>query len=215
VRGTGAAPVMAAAAPAGAPGATSVNNVIVGAFLVLGVLAALGYWFWYNRELKQRQEVVRQKTEEARKLEAIIKEVEDYQRRKDSLQKRIDLINNLKKNQKGPVRIMDQISRELPDLVWLDRMVINRGRVNINGRGLNPNAIALFIENIKKNPYFEEPAVGAVVQISSSPLVYTYDMSFGFRYTPTTETPQGAAGSTTTAGTTTAPTTTAAATGTP
>lgn len=215
VRGAGAAPVMAAAAPTAGPGATSVNNIIVGVLLFLGVLAALGYWFWFNRELKQRQEVVRVKTEEARKLEAIIKEVEDYQRRKDSLQKRIDLINNLKKNQKGPVRIMDQISRELPDLVWLDRMVINRGRVNINGRGLNPNAIALFIENIKKNPYFEEPAVGAVVQVSTSPLVYTYDMSFGFRYTPKTETPEGAAGATTTGATTTATTTTAAATGTP
>jgi Tfp pilus assembly protein PilN len=215
VRGAGAAPVMAPVTPMAGAGATSVNNIIVGVLLVLGVLAALGYWFWFNRELKQRQEVVRQKTEEARKLEAIIKEVEDYQRRKDSLQKRIDLINNLKKNQKGPVRIMDQISRELPDLVWLDRMVINRGRVSINGRGLNPNAIALFIENIKKNPYFEEPAVGAVVQVSSSPLVYTYDMNFAFRYTPKTETPEGAAGATTTGGTTTATTTTAAATGTP
>ena len=187
VRGTGVAPVATAAVAAAGPGtATNVNNIIIVLFLILGALGAAGYWFWYNRELKQRQETVEIKTQEAQKLEAIIKEVEEYQRRKDSLQQRIDLINQLKQNQKGPVRIMDQISRDLPDLVWLDSMDISGGRVSLNGRGLNPNAIALFIENIKRDPYFEEPAVGTVAQISSSPLVYSFDMNFAFTWAPKT-----------------------------
>ena len=185
VRGTGAAPVAAAAVVTpGAGAGTSANNIIVLLMLVLGALAAAGYWYWYNRELKQKQEIVAQKAEEARKLEAIIKEVEEYQRRKDSLQQRIDLINQLKQNQKGPVRIMDQISRDLPDLVWLDAMEISGGRIALNGRGLNPNAIALFIENIKRDPYFEEPAVGTVAQISAVPLVYSFDMNFAFTWAP-------------------------------
>src|SRR5687768_10563742 len=128
---------------------TNINNIMVVALLVLGVLTAAGYWFWMNRELKQRQEVAAQREVEAQKLEAIIKEVEEYQKRKDNLQQRIDLINQLKQNQKGPVRIMDQVSRDLPDLVWLDTMDVIAGKISLVGRGLNPNAIALFIENIK------------------------------------------------------------------
>ena len=61
-----------------------------------------------------------QRKAEAQKLESAINAVNDFQKKKDSLQKRIDLINQLKQNQKGPVRIMDQVSRDLPDLVWLD-----------------------------------------------------------------------------------------------
>src|SRR5688572_32489917 len=80
--------------------------------------------------------------------------------------------------------ILDQISRDLPDLVWLDTMDINAGRINLAGRGLNPNAIALFIENIKNDPYFEEPQVGAVTQVSAVPLVYGFDMNFAFSYAP-------------------------------
>ena len=38
------------------------------------------------------------------RLDKIIKEVEDYQKQKDKLQKRIDLINQLKQNQRGPMR---------------------------------------------------------------------------------------------------------------
>lgn len=210
VRGAGAAP--AAAAAAGGTGAGNVNNILIISGVVLGILAAAGYWFWNKRELAERQRVEEQRTVEARKLEAIIKEVESYQKRKDSLQQRIDLINELKQNQKGPVRILDQISRDLPDLVWLDNMNMSRTRVSLSGRGLNPNAIALFIENVKNDPYFEEPTVGAVTQISTAPLVYSFDMNFSFTYAP--KTPAGTAAATGTAGTTTAPAT-ATATATP
>jgi Tfp pilus assembly protein PilN len=187
VRGAGATPMTAAAAAG--PGTSQVNNILVGVLALFGLIAAAAYWYWFNNELKYQQEIVEQKTADAKKLEAIIKEVEQYQARKDSLQKRIDLINQLKQNQKGPVRIMDQISRDLPDLVWLDKMSINAGRVSLNGRGLNPNAIALFIENIKKDPYFEEPAVGSVAKISDAPLVYSFDMNFAFTYVPKTAAP--------------------------
>jgi type IV pilus assembly protein PilN len=205
VRGAGA-PATAAASAVGGAGAGNINNIMVIAGLVIGILAAAGYWFWNKRELTQRQEVADQRTVEAQKLEGIIKEVEDYQKRKDSLQQRIDLINQLKQNQKGPVRIMDQISRDLPDLVWLDTMDIGGGKVTIGGRGLNPNAIALFIENIKNDPYFEEPNVGSVTQISAAPLVYSFDMNFGFTYTPKTAggAAPGTGGATTTTTTATA-----------
>jgi type IV pilus assembly protein PilN len=185
VRGTAAAPQPTAMAMGGgAPSGVQINNVIVLACLVLGMLLAFGYWFWNKRELKNKEAVVAERSAEAQKLEGIINEVEQYQRRKDNLQQRIDLINQLKQNQKGPVRIMDQISRDLPDLVWLDGMDINAGRISLAGRGLNANAIALFIENVKNDPYFEEPQVGAVTQVSSAPLVYGFDMNFAFSYAP-------------------------------
>ena len=203
VRGTAAAPQPTAMAVGGGVGGTQINNILVVGCLVLGVLVALGYWFWFKRELKSREAVVAERTVEAQKLEGIIKEVEEYQQRKDSLQQRIDLINQLKQNQKGPVRIMDQISRDLPDLVWLDTMDINAGRITLAGRGLNPNAIALFIENIKNDPYFEEPQVGAVTQVSAVPLVYGFDMNFAFSYAPKGAAPATATDTTGTTATTT------------
>jgi type IV pilus assembly protein PilN len=203
VRGAGAAPAATAVAAAGM-GASKINNILIAALVVLAGLAGVAYWFVYKGRLAERQETVRLRTDEAQKLEAIIKEVEDYQARKDSLQKRIDLINQLKQNQKGPVRIMDQISRDLPDLVWLDRMDINAGRIALSGRGLNPNAIALFVENVKNDPYFEEPQLGTMAQISAQPVVYSFDMNFGFSYTPRPA--PGSAPATDTSATTTATT---------
>jgi type IV pilus assembly protein PilN len=206
VRGAGAAPAAAAVAGAGGPGAANLNNILVVGCLVLGLLVAGAYWFINKRELRQQEEIAAQRQAEAQKLESIINEVADFEKRKNSLQQRINLINELKQNQKGPVRIMDQISRDLPDLVWLDSLEINAGRISLNGRGLNPNAIALFIENIKNDSYFEEPQVGQLNQVSSAPVVYSFDMNFAFTYAP-----KGAAGATGTA-TDTNTTATAAAT---
>lgn len=169
---------MGAAAPA------NLNNILILGLLSVALLLAGGYWFVNNRTLARRQSEVRVRQDEATKLEAIIKEVEDFQKRKDSLQNRIDLINQLKQNQKGPVRIMDRISQDLPDLVWLDRMSVAGGRITLSGRGLNPNAIANFVENVKKDPYFEEPELGSVTQVSPNPVVYGFDMNFAFTYSP-------------------------------
>lgn len=202
VRGAGAPAVAVASA---GPGASNVNNILILSMLVIGGLLAGGYWFWQKSNLAERRETMALRETEATKLEAIIREVEEYQKRKDSLQQRIDLINQLKQNQKGPVRIMDQISRDLPDLVWLDRMEITGGTISLAGRGLNPNAIALFVENVKNDPYFEEPQLGTMAQVSNAPVVYSFDMTFAFSYAP--KTPGGAAPATTTATTTTTTTT--------
>lgn len=201
VRGGGAAPAaVPSVAAAQASAAANVNNFIVIAFVILGAIAAGAWWFVMNGRLKDRQEQVVSKQAEAQKLESIIKDVEAYQKRKDNLQKRIDLINQLKQNQKGPVRVMDRISQDLPDLVWLDHMNLGGGAVSLGGRGLNPNAIANFVDNIKNDPLFEEPEVGSVALVSASPLVYQFDMNFHFTYAPKTEQPGGTPGTTTTTG---------------
>ena len=197
VRGAGAAP--AAAAVSGATGVApgNLNGLIIVALVGLALVTAFVYWFINNRTLAHKQADIVVRKAEADKLEAIIKEVEVFQRRKDSLQNRINLINQLKQNQKGPVRIMDQISKDLPDLVWLDKMSVAGGSISLGGRGLNPNAIANFVENIKNDPYFEEPALGSVTEVTGKTLTYTFDMDFRFTYTPKTPgAPAGTPGAT-------------------
>ncbi len=183
VRGATGAPTAAVTgAVAGGPG--NLNNILVIGLVVVGLVVSGGWWLLRQRTLADKEEQVRTRKQDADRLEAIIKDVAQYQTQKDNLQKRIDLINQLKQNQKGPVHIMDQISKDLPDLVWLDSMDIAPAKITLLGRGLNPNAIANFIANIKDDPYFEEPNVGDITQVSVTPLVYSFTMDFAFSYTP-------------------------------
>jgi type IV pilus assembly protein PilN len=200
VRGAGALP---GAAAVGAAAPANVNNIVVVACLIVAAVLALGYWWTETRKRDAVKAQAAAKQSEADKLETIIKDVENYQKRKDNLQKRIDLINQLKQNQKGPVKVMDRISQDLPDLVWLDRMQMSGGVITLNGRGLNPTAIALFVENVKNDPVFEEPNLKQVTQLTTVPLVYGFDMTFHFSYGgKPAEGATGTTGTTSTSGTT-------------
>src|SRR5262249_23233937 len=95
---------------------------------------------------------------------------------------------------------MDRVSQDLPDLVWLDRMNMSGGLITLQGRGLNPNAIANFVEAIKKDPLFEEPDLSSMNQVTMVPPVYPFDMTFHFVYSPRSE--AGAPGTATGTGTT-------------
>jgi len=65
--------------------------------------------FSVRRALEQRQQDIAEKRAELKPLQAMVTEVENYQRKKDALQRRIDVINQLKQNQKGPAAAIDRL----------------------------------------------------------------------------------------------------------
>ncbi|HJX26553.1 MAG TPA: PilN domain-containing protein, partial [Thermoanaerobaculia bacterium] len=120
---------------------------LLGAGLVLGILITAFFWWQLRDEQQAQQEEIARAQAEVEALAAVIKEVEDYKTKKAELEKKIGIINDLKLNQRGPVRVMDHISRALPELLWLDRMVMDDAMITVDGRAFNTNAVANFIEN--------------------------------------------------------------------
>ena len=59
---------------------------------------------------------------------------------------------------------MDQISRALPELLWIDRLDQNGNDVTLSGRAFNSSAIENFIRNLDESPVFEEPRLNGMVQ---------------------------------------------------
>lgn len=179
--GRGPSRAAAAAPGAVAGGPANRNLILLIAIFALGVLLGGGWTLIKWRGITAKRAEVAARQEEADKLKKIIEEVERFEKRRDSLENRIALINQLKQNQKGPVRLLDRISRDLPDLVWLDRMQLAGNQITIVGRTLNPNAAATFVENIKGDPMFDEPEFNALAA-QGAENVYGFDMRFNFRY---------------------------------
>jgi Tfp pilus assembly protein PilN len=148
---------------------------------LLGVLAAAGYWWYLNGKLKEKQEEVAQAQKEVDALQAVIKEVEDFKSKKKNLADKIAIINELKSNQRGPVRIMDYISRALPELLWLDRLKMNASSIEIEGRAFNPNAVANFMDNLDKVPEFKEPVLK---DTNAEGNVYRFSIAFDYSFVP-------------------------------
>ncbi|HYG64324.1 MAG TPA: PilN domain-containing protein [Thermoanaerobaculia bacterium] len=165
--------------------------------IVLSILAVAAYWWTLKQRLEEVQSEVAAAEAEVQRLASVIKEVEDYKQKKAELERKIGIINDLKANQRGPVRVMDYVSRALPELLWLDRVRMEASLIEVEGRAFNTNAVANFIENLDKVPEFEEPTLKDTTQQGGG--VYKFVISFNYSFSPPkAETDEeGAAGATT------------------
>jgi type IV pilus assembly protein PilN len=163
---------------------------LLGAGALAGVLVAAGYWWVLDGNLKEKQDQVVQAQKQVDALQAVIREVEDFKRKKKGLTDKIAVINELKSNQRGPVRVMDYISRALPELLWLDRMRMTASSIELEGRAFNPNAVANFMDNLDKVPEFKEPVLKDTAQAGG---VYRFLITFDYSFAPPKK-PEEAAG---------------------
>jgi len=166
---------------AGPPGQDVALWMLVAGALV-GLIAAAVVWWVFNGRLQDKQAEVAQAQKQVDALQAVIKEVENFKREKKNLTDKIAVINELKSNQRCPVRVMDYISRALPELLWLDRMKMNASNIELEGRAFNPNAVANFMDNLDKVPEFREPVLKETSAQGNG--VYKFFISFDYSFAP-------------------------------
>src|SRR5688572_7672588 len=181
------APVRSARLRAFNINAQNIAVFCVVASLVLALLGYGGYWLYMNRQLKGQENEITELKATVAELEEIIKEVERFEKRKVELQHKIDVITDLRNNQRGPVHIMDQVSRSLPDFLWLDRLEMTASLVNIQGKAFTTSSVANFIENLDSVPEFQEPVLKSTTWKSQ---VYDFQVSFNYTPVPVARTPE-------------------------
>jgi type IV pilus assembly protein PilN len=162
------------------PTGARLNNLILLGGVALGLLYIGVMALVLTSKSRHLDEEIGKAQEEVARLRSIIDEVKGYEIKKASLEAKIQLINNLKTNQRGPVRLMDEISRALPDLVWLTELTVAGNQVTLKGRTLSPNAVATYLENIKKSPFFAEPVFRNLGREGGTQGLYVWEMTLTF-----------------------------------
>jgi type IV pilus assembly protein PilN len=171
-----------ARAPLLALGAAKINNYIIIGLVVIG-LAFVGIRYWkLTSKLNDIKAEIATNQREYDRLKPIIAEVEAFKKKNAELKHKIDVIEKLKQNQFGPVRVMDEVSKALPDLVWLTNMGMNGNVITLQGQALNENAVANFIANLAASPFFAEPSLRIMSQSDRG--VFSFDLSCTFTHTP-------------------------------
>ena len=140
-------------------------------YLLLGIvvlaLLIIGWkWISLNRQHVHLQAQHEEADRELKRLEEITKKGDLYEKQRDLLKRKVDIILNLKKNQTVPVYILDQISKNLPDFLWLDSLSEKNYVVTINGKATTYTAVSNFYNNLDKSPYFDNVNLGQTKEVS-------------------------------------------------
>jgi type IV pilus assembly protein PilN len=88
------------------------------------------------------------------RLKPIVDEVNTLERREKLLNARIETIQRLRSKQRGPVHVLDALSRNLPEQAWLETIDESAGVYKVAGYALTNFGVADLLLNLERSKEF-------------------------------------------------------------
>lgn len=155
------------------------QNLLLAGIIVIGLLVAGGWWWARVSELNRVRQAKVTAQAELKRLEEVRKKAEAFKTQKELLERKINLITELKKKQAVPVHILDQVSRNLPEFMWLDSLTANANAINIVGKATTYNAVSNLYDNLRASGQFSDVVLGKTTEIAEG-----VSFSLTCRYAP-------------------------------
>jgi type IV pilus assembly protein PilN len=158
------------------------NQTLMAVMAIAVVLMSVGIvYFWQRILVQQDEELSRQimlaKKEKARQ-EGMLRENEVFEKRRKLLETRINVIESLKKNQSGPVQVLDLLSDciQRSDGVWLKDLAQKGNLITVNGTAMgSPDAVADLITNLTRVGNFKNVNLVNLQELDSK---YSFSITF-------------------------------------
>jgi type IV pilus assembly protein PilN len=164
-------------AAAAAPGAMQAYLFLV---LFVGgavLLCLVGWWLKHSEIADLDTKIAAAKVEQTR-LQSVKAQVDQLEKQRATLKQKTDLIEKLKLQQADAVHLLDEVSKALPEFVWLTNLDQSGETVKFTGESNSLNAIADYISNLEKTGWFPDVNLASSTEASS---VVTYNLQAAFK----------------------------------
>jgi len=161
------------------------TNMFVGV-MVVTVLIIGALWYTQSNKIDQlRQDIdlltVKKNSPDLKNVEKRLKELE---RKQQVINKKIEIIDRLKRFRTVPVEIIDLLSKNVPDQVWFTFLNYREGLVKINGYAFSNELVARFITNLEKTDKFMNFNLINTKKIRKGGVeFYSFSMNFKYKMT--------------------------------
>jgi type IV pilus assembly protein PilN len=146
-------------AAAGGAVISPAQRVTIGAGLILlSTVLVIAWWFWSLRMESARLDTdIAAAERETQKLRSVLTDFQKFEARRAQLQQRVMLIEQLRRGQTAPVHVLDEISKSLPDRLWLVTLTQHGDEFTIEGRATSLSSLTDFIANLENTNWFKRP----------------------------------------------------------
>ncbi len=151
------------ALPAGALQSYLLLALFAGGALVL----CAGAWWLQSNKLRDLETRIAADEKRQKDLEAIKQQVDQFQQKKAMLENKVLVIEQLRLAQRSPVHMLDEVSKALPDYVWLTSLDENRGGMRFAGQSNSLAAVADFISGLQRSGWFPQVDLGTSQQAAN------------------------------------------------
>lgn len=113
------------------------------------IVAAAAMAYFQKRSLDEERALLDRAQQEQRQLQPVTDRLEQLKWQRTYLEKKVNLITDLRSMQGLAVRILNEISLQLPDLVWLTEMGLKANGLSIKGRAQSNFLVSEFSKNLE------------------------------------------------------------------
>jgi type IV pilus assembly protein PilN len=134
-------------------------RVTIGASVILiATVLGIGWWFMSLRETSAQIDVdIADAEGETAKLRTVLAQVQKFEARKAQLTQRVTLIEQLRRGQSAPVHVLDEISKSLPERLWLNELKQTGQEFTISGFAASMPTVADFVASLESTQWFKRP----------------------------------------------------------
>ena len=127
---------------------------IMGIIVIIAIVAAgLAYAITLGKISTTKHEITRSEDELAN-LKKKIGEIDNLKKLQAEVQKKLDILNQLRKEKTGPAIRFARMSDIVPEKMWLTRYVESGHNISISGVAYSEELIAEFMRNIQSSQEF-------------------------------------------------------------
>jgi type IV pilus assembly protein PilN len=141
---------------------------MLGAIIATVSIGVAAVWIMDRRAIARLEAEQAELRANLEQLKPIVDEVNTLERREKLLNARVETIQRLRSNQRGPVHVLDALSRNLPEQAWLETIDESAGVYKVAGYALTNFAVADLLRNLQRSKEFT-----GVDLISSEQVVIT------------------------------------------
>jgi type IV pilus assembly protein PilN len=156
---------------------------IIAVLVLLAVGAVMAFvWMSLNARIAERQQRKAAAEARVREQDNMLKEVKNVEAERKKVIDKIGIIEQLKKNQQGPVRMLDEISKALPTGVNLESLAESGGNINLAGSAFTNEDVVRFVDNLKTSSFLADVYLLESVQASDQGYeIYKYRMQLRYK----------------------------------
>ena len=133
--------------------------------LVLASAVCVAVYGAVLTKIDTEKKAIAQKEGEINRLRKTIGEVAHFKKLQQELQAKLDILEKIKTARSGPVRLLDELSKSLPDKLWLVSYKESGGNISLSGVGLKEEIVAEFLRNLEASPYYRNVELRVIEQI--------------------------------------------------
>jgi type IV pilus assembly protein PilN len=134
---------------------TARQQLSILALSVVGVLlVGLCLYFLLLAKTSTATSQIESSENEVKALKAKIGAIDNIKKLQADVKKKLDVLNQLRKEKRGPASRLAALSDAVPEKLWLTKYAESSGNVAVSGFALSEELIALFMKNLQGSNAF-------------------------------------------------------------